>query len=125
MADAVLGHVGRIVIVQALLGGLCSAGFWWLGPSYGFSGLMALMSAWVPSSYYAWAQSRTYNATRLLLQGVLKTLLTMVLMAVCIVKVGVEPLAYFVTFAAVQLGYLAQVAKPPRVSASSSVSRLE
>jgi len=47
-----------------------------------------------------------FNAQRLLLHGVLKTLLTLTLMAVCIAVIGIEPVGFFVTFAVMQLSYL-------------------
>ena len=98
---------GRIVVVQALLGTVCSAIFFFVATSSGTSAVCAVLSSWLPSAYYAWVQARTFNPTRLLAHGVLKTVLTLVLMAVCIVKVGIEPLAFFVTFAVMQIGYLA------------------
>ena len=101
-----MSHAGRIVVVQALLGAVCSAVFFTLSTHSGTSAVLAVLSSWLPSAYYAWVQRRTFNATRLLLHGVLKTLLTLVIMAVCIVKAGIEPLAFFVTFAVMQLSYL-------------------
>ena len=97
---------GRIVVVQALLGAVCSVIFFILSTPSGTSAVLAVLTSWLPSAYYAWVQVRTFNATRLLVHGVLKILLTLVLMAVCIVRVGIEPLAYFVTFAVMQFGYL-------------------
>ena len=41
------------------------------------------------------------------MHGVLKTIFTVVLMAVGIAVIGVEPLGFFVTFAVMQLSYLA------------------
>ena len=76
--------------------------------------MLAVLSSWLPSAYYAWVQARTFNATRLLLHGVLKTLLTLVLMGVCIVQVGIEPLPFFVTFAMVQISYLVRAASTGR-----------
>jgi len=105
-----MSHAGRIVVVQALLGALCSAGFFVLGISSGTSAVLAALSTGLPSAYYVWVQSRTFNASRLLLHGVLKMLLTFVLVAVCIVKVGIEPLAFFVTFAVMQFAYLTRPA---------------
>jgi len=51
-------------------------------------------------------QARSLDATRLLMHAVFKTLLTVVLMAVCIVKVDIAPIGFFVTFAVMQLSYL-------------------
>lgn len=61
-----------------------------------------------PCAYYAWMSSRTFNASRLLAQGVIKTILTAVLMAVAIVVFAIEPLGFFVTFAVMQLSYFAR-----------------
>ncbi len=97
---------GRIVVVQALLGVACSAVFFAFDASSGRSAVLALISSVVPSAYYAWVQSRTMNATRLLLHGVLRSVFTVTLMAVCVVVLSIEPLGFFVTFALMQLGYL-------------------
>ena len=97
---------GRIVVVQALLGVACSAAFFACDASSGRSAFLALMSSALPSAYYAWVQSRTLNATRLLMHGVLKSVFTVTLMAVCVVVFSIEPLGFFVTFAVMQLGYL-------------------
>ncbi len=105
-----MSHAGRIVVVQALLGAVCSAGFFVLSAALGTSALLAVLSSCLPSAYYAWVQARTFNATRLLLHGVLKMLVTFVLMAVCIVQVGIEPLAFFVTFLVMQFAYLTRPA---------------
>ena len=97
---------GKIVVVQALIGAVCTAVFFAIGTAAGKSAALALLSSWVPGAYYAWVQTRTFNATRLLMHGVLKTLLTVTFMAVCIVAVGIERLGFFVTFALMQLSYL-------------------
>jgi len=76
------------------------------GTSAGMSAVYAALVSWTPSAYYALVQARILNATRLLMHGVLKTVLTVTLMAVCIVVLSIEPLGFFVTFAAMQLGYL-------------------
>jgi F0F1-type ATP synthase assembly protein I len=100
-----MSHAGRIVVVQALLGVVCSAAFFALDMHIGKSALLAVVSSWIPSGYYAWVQARTFDATRLLVHAVLKTLLTLVLMAVCVVKVDISPIGFFVTFAVMQLSY--------------------
>ena len=105
-----MSHAVRIVVVQALLGAVCSVFFFAASTQTGSSSVLAVLSSGLPSAYYAWMQTRTYNATRLLLHGVLKMVLTLVLMAVCIVTLGIDPLAYFVTFAVMQLGYLTRPA---------------
>ncbi len=97
---------GRIIVVQAALGFVLSALFFGLDFSSGKSALLAVVSSWLPSAYYAWVQARTFNATRLLMHAVLKTLLTITLMALCMVKLGIEPIGFFVTFAVMQLSYL-------------------
>jgi len=115
-----MGHPGRIVVAQLILGTLCALAFFALFPgdnllpgealgetlSRGHSALSALGCCVIPRAYYAWSQQRTMVATRLLLQGVLRMLLTVTLMAVSIVVGNVEPVGFFVTFAVVQLGYL-------------------
>lgn len=82
--------------------------FFLIAPVQGRSALLALASTVIPSLYYAWVQHRTLNAARLLLHGVLRIVLTGTLLAVSIVVAGIEPLGFFVTFALVQLGYLAR-----------------
>lgn len=82
--------------------------------------MLAALSTGLPSAYYAWVQGRTFNATRLLMHGVLKTLLTFVLIAVVIVKVGIEPVAFFVTFAVMQFAYLTRTAQGPGNSKRNS-----
>jgi F0F1-type ATP synthase assembly protein I len=103
---------GRIVVVQALLGLAVSAAFFVFDESSGQSALLAVVTSWVPTAYYAWVQSRTLNATRLLMHGVLKTILTITLMAVFMVKVVVEPIGFFVTFTVMQLSYLSGNSQP-------------
>ena len=74
--------------------------------SAGFSAALATGCVILPTMYFAWVQARTFNATRVLAHGALKTVLTMVLVAVCIAVIGIEPLGFFVTFAVMQLAYL-------------------
>ena len=100
-----MSHAGRIVVVQALLGVACSAVFFTLDAHAGKSALLAVVTSWLPSGYYAWVQARTFDATRLLMHAVFKTLLTIVLMAVCIVKADIAPVGFFVTFTVMQLSY--------------------
>ena len=69
---------------------------------------MAVCCVLLPTMYYAWLQARTFNAMRVLLHGAVKTLLTLVLVAVCIVVFGIEPLGFFATFALMQLSYWLQ-----------------
>ena len=119
-----MNQARRVIVVQAAIGAVCAAVFFAVGSdvgrstgteagveastSAGLSALYAVLASWIPSAYYAFVQTRVLNATRLLLHGVLKTLLTVTLMAVCIVALGIEPLGFFVTFAAMQLGYFAR-----------------
>lgn len=102
---------GRIVVVQAGLGALCSAGFFFVNLSAGTSALMASCCVLLPTMYYAWVQAHTLNATRILMHGVFKMITTVVLMAVCIVVVGIEPVGFFATFAALQLSYVMNLEK--------------
>lgn len=101
-----MSTASRIVIVQALLGVVCMALFFALSIFAAKSAALALLTSWIPSAYYAWVQAQMFNAQRLLLHGVLKTLLTLTLMAVCIAVIGIEPVGFFVTFAVMQLSYL-------------------
>ena len=103
----------RVVVAQAAIGAMCVVVFFAFpnmgtetGTSAGMSAVCALLVSWIPSAYYAYVQAQMLNAARLLMHGVLKTLLTVTLMAVCIVVVTIEPLGFFVTFAVMQLGYL-------------------
>ncbi|MEQ8691733.1 MAG: ATP synthase subunit I [Pseudomonadales bacterium] len=97
----------RIVQVQAAIAFICSVVFFLVSRSAGTSAVLASGCVLLPTMYYAWIQARTLNATRILLHGVLKMMLTLVMVAVCIVTVGIEPMGFFVTFAALQLGYFA------------------
>lgn len=97
----------RIVLVQGGIGVLSSVFFNFVSGSAGTSAILALCCVLVPTMYYAWIQGRSLNAARILMHGILKTVLTVVLIAVCIVVVGIEPLGFFVTLAVMQLGYLA------------------
>ncbi len=101
-----MSPIGRIVVVQAVIGLMSATVFWTFDAASARSAMLALLSSVIPSAYYAWFVSRTMNATRLLLQGVLKTVLTAVLVAVCIVVLTIEPVGFFVTLAAMQLCYL-------------------
>ncbi len=82
--------------------------FFFIAPAQGRSALAALGSCVIPSLYYAWVQQHTLNATRLLLHGVLRMVLTATFMALSIVVVGIEPAGFFVTFAVMQFAYLAK-----------------
>ena len=97
---------GRIVVFQALIGLVCSATFFALDDASGRSALLALVCSVVPSGYYAWVVGRTLHATRLLLHGVLRSLFTLTLMAVCITQASIEPLGFFVTFGVTQFSFL-------------------
>ena len=98
----------RVVVIQACIGLACSVVFLFVSVASARSALLALAASSLPCAYYAWVQSRTFSATRLLMHGVLKTLLTAVLMAVAIVAFNIEPAGFFVTFAVMQLSYLAR-----------------
>ena len=97
----------RIVVFQLGIGLICSVVFSLVSISAGTSALMASACVVLPTAYYAWVQARVRSATRILLHGVLKMILTVVLMAVCIVVFGIEPLGFFVTFGLIQLAYFA------------------
>ena len=97
----------RILVVQTGIGVLCSTGFFIYDTSAGMASLIAMLNVLLPAAYFAWVQARTFNAARLLYQGVSKMLVTAVLMAVSLVVLKVEPLGFFSTFAAMHLGYLA------------------
>lgn len=80
--------------------------FFFIKPAAGASAVLALLTVLLPTLYYAWFQARTFNAARALAHGVIKMVLTVILMTVCIAIVGIDPVGYFVTFAAMQFGYL-------------------
>ena len=108
-----LSHPSRIVVAQALLGALSTLAFLAISFEQAHSALIAAGCVWMPTAYYAWVSSRTLNATRLLFHGVLRMVLTGVLMAVAIVSVGIEPLGFFTTFIVVQLAYLVPGSRHP------------
>lgn len=104
---------GRIVATQALIGLVCVIGFALyegsLRGAASLSALGALLATGVPSLYYAWVVQHSLSATRLLLHGVLRMVLTLMLMALGIVLFKVEPVGFFVTFALIQLAYLVPI----------------
>jgi hypothetical protein len=69
--------------------------------------LLAMVTTLGPSAFYVWVQQRTFNATRLLLHGVYKIVATMTLMAVSLAVFKAQPLGFFVSFAVMQLAYVA------------------
>lgn len=103
--NAEMSHPGRVIIVQALLGIACTVAFYAVDGASARSAALALLCSLVPSAYYAWVQGRTFNATRLLMHGVLRSLFTVSLITVCIVLLSIEPFGFFVTLAIVQLSY--------------------
>lgn len=96
----------KTALLQAAIGVSATVLFWVWNSAAGMSALMALACVLIPTAYYAWLQQRTLVATRILVHGVLKMVLTVTLMAVCIIKFGIEPLGFFATFAAMQLSYI-------------------
>jgi len=104
-----MSHAGRVIVVQALLGFVCITAFFVLDAASSRSALLALFCTIIPSAYYAWVQARTLNAMRLLAHGVLRSLFTVSLITICIVRLNIDPLGFFVTFTVLQLSYLAPV----------------
>ena len=98
---------GRIVVLQGVLGSLCVAGFAAVDPRESVAAMAAMVATVIPSAYYVWVQQRTFNATRLLLHGVYKIAATMTLIAVSFAVLEVPPLGFFVSFASMQLSYVA------------------
>ena len=96
----------KIVAVQAGMGIVLSIGFLVWSVAAGTSALMAAGCVLIPSMYFAWVPSRTFVAARILAHGVVKMLLTVVLMVLAIAVVGIEPIGFFVTLVALQLSYL-------------------
>lgn len=82
--------------------------FFFIRPAAFTSAVMATITVILPALYFVWFQARTFNAARALAHGVMKMVLTVILMAVCIVWIGIDPTGFFVTFVAMQLGYLAR-----------------
>jgi F0F1-type ATP synthase assembly protein I len=101
--------VARVVAAQAGLGLASSVMFFFIGRAAGESAILAVFCVLVPTMYYAWRQASSHNATRALAHGVIKTVLTIVMMVVCIAVIGIEPIGFFVTFAIMQFGYLVRV----------------
>jgi hypothetical protein len=98
---------GRIVVLQGAIGLLCLIVFLWVDVEEGRAAFLALVTSLGPSALYAWIQQRTLNATRVLLYGVYKAITTLTLMVVCFVALKVAPLGFLVSFAAMQLAYVA------------------
>ena len=101
-----LSHPSRIVVAQILLSILAVVGFYFVSPLQAHSALVASACVVIPTAYYAWITKTTLNASRLLFHGVLRMVLTVVLVAVAIVAVGIEPAGFFATLCAIQLAYL-------------------
>ena len=95
----------RIVAAQAGIGTTSAVLFFFIGWAAGLSALMALVCVVLPTLFHALIQQCTRNAAWVLAQSVVRTALTVILMTVCIAYIGIEPLAFFVTFVATQLGY--------------------
>ncbi|XOV83819.1 MAG: ATP synthase subunit I [bacterium] len=102
-----MSHPGRIVAIQAMIGLVCVGGFSVYELDQGRSALLAGLSSLLPTAYYAWVLGRTLNAARLLFHGVLRSVLTMMALALCIVLTAIEPLGFFTTLAVMQLSYFA------------------
>ncbi|MEM7080198.1 MAG: hypothetical protein AAF513_16380 [Pseudomonadota bacterium] len=103
---------GRIVATQALIGLCCIAVLAALDEGLAGatrSAALALAATLIPSLYYAWVVQRSLRPAQLLMHGVLRMVGTLTLMAVAIVRFGVEPVGFFVTFALLQLAYLVPV----------------
>lgn len=113
-----MSQPGRIVVLQAVIGLVCVGAFSAYQLDQGQSALLAGLSSLVPTAYYAWVTSRTLNAVRLLMHGVLRSLLTMTALALCIVLKAIEPLGFFMTFALMQLSYFA-----PSEASSSEIGK--
>ena len=75
------------------------------GFAQALSALLALLAVTLPNGYFAWVSETSFNANRLLAQGVMKMILTITLIALCIVVIGIEPLGFFITLVAIQLAY--------------------
>ena len=82
----------------------------WEAPWWGFrqtvSALAAGMACVVPAGFYAWRAAAERSAARFLLQGVLKFVLTLVLIAVGIVLIQPAAAGFFGTFALLQAMYV-------------------
>lgn len=102
-----MSPTGRVLALQAAIGVAGSGAFFFHSTTAGMSAGLALLSVLSPAMYFAWVQARTFNAARLVFQGVMKMLLTVTLMAVSLIVLHAEPLGFFVTFASMQLGYVA------------------
>ena len=96
----------RVIVVQAGIGAISAAIFFIISPAAGTSAALAGCCVLLPTLYYVWVQARTFEAARILLHGVLKMALTVALLVICIAVIGIEPLAFFLTFALMQLSYL-------------------
>ncbi|MCH1550496.1 MAG: ATP synthase subunit I [Pseudomonadales bacterium] len=96
----------KIIAVQGVLGGLSTLLFFVADNASGHAAGLAAVAVILPGAYFAWVQSRTLNPTRILLHSALKSVLTIVLMALFLVTQAIEPIGFFVTFVVMQLGYL-------------------
>lgn len=107
--NAVRRPAARVVAAQASIGLVSSVVFFFTDPAAGRSACLAVICVLLPTTYYAWQQAQSYSAVRALTHGVIKTALTVFMMAFCIAIIGIDPIGFFVTFALMQFGYLVRV----------------
>ena len=80
-------------------------GPWW-GLEQTVSALAAGLACVIPGAWYAWRATKERSGARFLLQGVLKFMLTIALMAACIILIRPEPAGFFGTFVLLQTMYV-------------------
>ena len=114
----------RVVVIQSLLGIACMAVFWLVDTQSARSAGLAVGVSLFPCAYYAWFQTRSFSAARLVAQGMMKTILTMVLMAVAMAVFTIEPAGFFVTLGIMQLSYVIGPLLPPGGGAKRQENRV-
>lgn len=88
-----------------------------IAPEQSFAALLAGLVCVVPGAFFAWRSQRERSPGRLLGQGVLKFVLTLVSMALVFAWFVPPPLGFFATFVLMQamyvVGPLGQADQPP------------
>jgi len=97
----------RIVLYQACIAMVISAGFLPVDPDQSLAALLAGTVCVAPNAYFAWRAGVERSPSRLLAQGVGKLVVTMSLMAAVFATVRPAPLGFFAAFIAIQLMYVA------------------
>lgn len=93
-------------MLQLMTSLVVAAGFALVDNSQAFAALLAGAVVGVPAGYFAWRATVERSAGRLLVQGMMKTLLTLTLMALAFALWKPAPLGFFAAFVLMQAMYV-------------------